>query len=66
MNAVTQWPIVRNEPQPDVALLSSAFEACPEGLAIVEDGRILYANSAFARSWDSRGAVGCEGDSWQS
>ena len=58
MNAVTQWPVVRNEAQPDVALLRTAFEACPEGLAIVEDGRILYANSAFARSlgfsWDGR------------
>jgi signal transduction histidine kinase len=56
MNAVTQWPIVRTEAQPDAAMLNTAFEACPEGLAIVEDGRILYANSAFARSlgfsWD--------------
>jgi len=56
MNAVTQWPVIRNEPQPDVGMLSMAFEACPEGLAIVEDGRILYANAAFARylgfSWN--------------
>ncbi len=56
MNAVTQWPIVQSEPQPDAAMLNTAFEVCPEGLAIVEDGRILYANSAFARSlgfsWD--------------
>src|SRR4051794_16007206 len=55
MNAVTQWP-VRDEPQMDVSMLGAAFAACPEGLAVVEDGRILFANPAFARSlgfsWD--------------
>src|SRR2546423_9125112 len=50
MNAVTQWPVVPSESQADAALLSAAFEACPEGLAITENGRILYANSAFSRS----------------
>ena len=31
------------------ALLSAAFESSPEGLAVVEDGTILYANPVFAR-----------------
>ena len=63
MNAVTQWPMVHNEVQPEATILSAAFEACPEGLAVVEDGLILYANRAFARalgfSWDGlvRGRV---------
>jgi len=50
MNAVTQWPVSPSEPQPNAGMLSMAFEVCPEGLAVVEDGRILYANSAFARA----------------
>jgi signal transduction histidine kinase len=63
MSAVTRWPVPTSEPQPDVAVLSMAFESCAEGLAVVDGGRILYANPAFARvfgfSWNEiiRGKV---------
>jgi two-component system, cell cycle sensor histidine kinase and response regulator CckA len=33
----------------NVALVSAAFEGSPEGLAIIENGRILHANAALAR-----------------
>jgi len=34
---------------PDPLLLGAAFEACTEALAVVDRGRIVYANAAFAR-----------------
>ena len=30
-------------------ILQAAIEASPEGMALAEDGRIAYANRAFAR-----------------
>jgi signal transduction histidine kinase len=50
MGAVTQWPTKPNEIEPDAAILSAAFETCHERLAVVEDERILYANSAFTQA----------------
>jgi signal transduction histidine kinase len=56
MNAVTPWPPAITE-RPNEAVLSAAFEICHEGLAVVECGRILYANPVFAR------ALGCSRNS---
>ncbi|HEY1262602.1 MAG TPA: ATP-binding protein [Terriglobales bacterium] len=55
MSALTAWPIVGDQ-APDPAVLSVAFEVCHEGLAVVECGRIVYANPVFAR------ALGCSRD----
>ena len=46
MNAIAQlWP---NSPgAPDPAVLLAAVQACPESLAIIASGRIVYANPAW-------------------
>lgn len=33
------------------AVISAAFEACVESLAVIENGRVLYANPSFARAF---------------
>ncbi len=42
-------------PQPGLgaqgAVISAAFEACGESLAVIENGRVLYANPSFARAF---------------
>ncbi|HEY7616001.1 MAG TPA: histidine kinase dimerization/phospho-acceptor domain-containing protein [Terriglobales bacterium] len=49
MSAIVQLETARDRgPEPEI--LIAALEACPEGLAILESGRVLYANQAFARS----------------
>src|SRR5713226_1758906 len=48
MNAIAQFQ-VHGDGSPDALLLSAAVEACPESLAVIENGRIVYANRAFAR-----------------
>jgi signal transduction histidine kinase len=37
------------ERAPSLSLLEAAFEVCSQALAISEDGRVLFANQAFAR-----------------
>ncbi|MBZ5721539.1 MAG: PAS domain S-box protein [Acidobacteriia bacterium] len=44
---MAQWPSQRGDTDP--ALLCAAVAACRESMAIVEMGRLLYANDAFAR-----------------
>ncbi|MBZ5705080.1 MAG: PAS domain S-box protein [Acidobacteriia bacterium] len=48
MSAIAQFD-ARGEGLADLALLSAAVAACPESLAVIESGRILYANRAFAQ-----------------
>ncbi len=47
MNAIAQFRTQSGD-APDAAVLRAAVEACPSGLAIVEDGQVLFANRAFA------------------
>jgi signal transduction histidine kinase len=48
MNANAQ---LREEERPfDSAVLMAGIDVCPAGLAVVESGRILYANRAFRKS----------------
>ena len=47
MNAIAQFRAQSGD-APDAAVLRAAVEACPSGLAIVEDGQVLFANRAFA------------------
>ncbi len=47
MNAIAQFRAQGGE-APDAAVLRAAVVACPSGLAIVEDGQVLFANRAFA------------------
>ena len=49
MNAIVQLKSQAQREVPDPAMFSAALEACAEGLAIVEHGRVLYANPAFAQ-----------------
>lgn len=44
----------REKDESDVALLSAAVEACPESLAIIESGRVLFGNRAFAEMFGHR------------
>jgi PAS domain S-box-containing protein len=48
MSTIAQFD-VKGEGSADVMLLSAAVAVCPESLAIIERGRVLYANRAFAR-----------------
>jgi two-component system, cell cycle sensor histidine kinase and response regulator CckA len=48
MSAIVQFQ-GRSDGSPEVTLLSAAMEACLESLAVIEKGRILYANRAFAQ-----------------
>jgi len=51
MPALTQ--IRPRKPAPvDPSILGAAFEACLEPLAVVDKGRVVYANAAFARLLD--------------
>ena len=47
MSATVQFR-EKDEACGDVSLLSAAVEACPESLAIIESGRVLFRNRAFA------------------
>lgn len=51
MNALTPLPRATSE-TPDPALLFAAVEACPESLAIVDAGLVLYTNAAWARTFE--------------
>jgi PAS domain S-box-containing protein len=47
MNAIVQF---RKDASPvEATSLSAAMAACPESLAVIESGRVLYSNQAFAR-----------------
>jgi len=48
MHAVTQIR-PRKSAAIDPVVLGAAFEACPEPLAVVDRGRVVHANAAFAR-----------------
>jgi two-component system, cell cycle sensor histidine kinase and response regulator CckA len=48
MSVMAQWR-TQGEATADPELLSAAIVACPESMAIVEAGHLLYANDAFAR-----------------
>jgi signal transduction histidine kinase len=39
----------RSSEGPDFLIAAAAFEACPEGLAVLEDMRVVEANAAFRR-----------------
>ena len=47
MNAIAQFRVPGGEAA-DALVLRAAVEACPSGLAIIEDDLVLYANRAFA------------------
>jgi signal transduction histidine kinase len=47
MNAIMQFRAPGGDTV-DAAVLRAAVEACPSGLAVIEDGLVLYANRAFA------------------
>ncbi len=49
MNAIVQLKSRAQREVPDPAMFGAALEACAEGHAIVEHGRVLYANPAFAQ-----------------
>ena len=42
-------PLLVDSNEPDFEILRNAFHASAEGMALVEDGRIRYANRAFAK-----------------
>jgi two-component system cell cycle sensor histidine kinase/response regulator CckA len=48
MSATARFQL-RSEGSTDVMLLDAAIEACPESLAVIENGCIIYANRAFTR-----------------
>jgi PAS domain S-box-containing protein len=50
MSAIAQFKI-KGDVTVDPLLVQAAVGACPESLAIVESGRVLYANRAFARTF---------------
>ena len=47
MSAIPQGWRTRRE-RTDFSLVAHAFEACPDSLAVVENGTIVMANQAFA------------------
>lgn len=51
MNAVAQIQPEADESR-DPLLVSAAVDACPESLAIIEAGRVVYSNPAFAQLLD--------------
>src|ERR1019366_3335103 len=52
MSAVMQFRAKdRTDEASDTMLLTAVMEACAEGLAIVENGRVLHANRAFAQTF---------------
>jgi len=52
MGAVVQFRAKdRNEESADLTMLTAVMEACREGLAIAESGRVLLANCAFAQTF---------------
>jgi PAS domain S-box-containing protein len=53
MSAIAQLQ-AKGDESADSILLSAAVEACPEGMAIVESGRVLFANRAFAQMFGHR------------
>ena len=50
MSAIAQFN-AKGEGFADHALLSAAVAACPESLAIIENGRVIYANRGFAQTF---------------
>jgi len=56
MHAIAQVRQKKSGPI-DPLVLGAAFEACPEALAVVDRGRVVHANAAFAQ------AFGCAGKS---
>lgn len=53
MSAVVQFRANEQEKEQaaDTVLLTAVMEACAEGLAIIEGGRVLHANRAFAQTF---------------
>jgi signal transduction histidine kinase len=52
MGAVVQFRAKdQSEEAADTILLAAVMEACTEGLAIIESGRVLHANRAFAQTF---------------
>ena len=52
MSAVVQFRAKdQTDEAADTTLLTAVMEACAEGLAIVENGRVLHANRAFAQTF---------------
>jgi signal transduction histidine kinase len=54
MNALAQVRPKKSGPI-DPLVLGAAFEACPEALAVVDRGRVVHANAAFARAFSPAG-----------
>jgi len=64
MSAAAQTGQLEDARANGTRLFSAAFEACTEGLAIVENGQVIYANPAFLRlthQLDSEGRALPEG-----
>jgi two-component system cell cycle sensor histidine kinase/response regulator CckA len=60
MSATVQFR-EKDEACGDVSLLSAAVEACPESLAIIESGRVLFRNRAFAEMFGHCDATDVQG-----
>jgi len=60
MNAVVQFQ-ARTSPRMDVELWSASLDASPQGMAVVEGERVLYANRAFAEMFGYARAAEMEG-----
>jgi two-component system, cell cycle sensor histidine kinase and response regulator CckA len=60
VSATAQWQTQFGQTA-DLTLLGAALAACPEGLAIVEQGRVLFANEAFARTFGYGGVEEVQG-----
>lgn len=60
MSAIAQFD-AKGEGLADPGLLQAAVAACPESLAVIESGRILYANRAFAQMFGYHYSAEVEG-----
>jgi len=60
MSAIAHIQPNRN-PAIDPLVLRAAVDACPEALAVAEDGRIAYTNIAFARTFRAANGLGLLG-----
>jgi two-component system cell cycle sensor histidine kinase/response regulator CckA len=63
MSAIAQFQ-TKAEGSADPLLLSAALESCRESLAIIESGRIVYANRAFAQIFGYLHPSGVQGKAW--
>jgi len=50
MNAIVQFR-ARDQKDPETTLLIAVMESCSESLAIIDGGRVLHANRAFAQTF---------------